>query len=168
MVQLSAFADEATDDFLGQVKYLASENVGHPQIETEDTATAIVRFAGGALGVIYGTTASWPGQLKRFEITGTKGTVVYLEDSFTTWQFAEEKPEDEQIRSRFGKVRELGGVADPAAISYENHKRNFQAFIDSLESGEDFNISGSEARKAVELILAIYESAKECKVVKLD
>ena len=32
MAQLSAFADEATDDFLGQVKYLASENVGHIEL----------------------------------------------------------------------------------------------------------------------------------------
>lgn len=141
--------------------------LGHPQIETEDTATAVVRFAGGALGVIYGTTASYPGRFKRLEITGTKGTVVYLEDSFTTWQFAEERPEDQQIREQFSKVKGLGSAADPAAISYENHKRNFQAFIDSLESGEDFNISGSEACKAVQVILAIYKSTKEHKAVKL-
>lgn len=141
--------------------------LGHPQIETEDTVTAVVRFAGGALGVIYGSTASWPGQLKRFEITGTKGTVVYLEDSFTTWQFADERPEDEQIRKQFGKVKGLGSVADPAAISHENHKRNFRAFIDSLDSSRDFCINSSEARKAVEVILAIYKSAKERKAVKL-
>ena len=141
--------------------------LGHPQIETEDTATAVVRFAGGALGVIYGSTASWPGRFKRLEITGTKGTVVYLEDSFTTWQFAEEGPEDEQIREQFGEVKGLGSVADPAAISHENHKRNFRAFIDSLDRGRDFCINSSEARKAVEVILAIYKSAKERKAVKL-
>ncbi|RKY09577.1 MAG: sugar phosphate isomerase/epimerase [Planctomycetota bacterium] len=32
MAQLSAFADEVTDDFLSQVKYLASENVGHIEL----------------------------------------------------------------------------------------------------------------------------------------
>jgi len=116
---------------------------------------------------IYGTTASYPGQFKRFEITGTKGTVVYLEDSFTVWQFADEKPEDEQIRKQFGQVKGLGGVADPAAISHDLHTRNFKAFIDALESGKDFPLSGTEARKAVELILAIYKSAKEQKLVRL-
>lgn len=141
--------------------------LGHPQIEAEDTATAVVRFAGGALGVIYGSTASWPGRFKRLEITGTKGTVVYLEDSFTTWQFADERPEDEQIREQFGEVKGLGSVADPAAISHENHRRNFEAFIESLDSGRDFCINSSEARKAVEVILAIYKSAKERKAVKL-
>ena len=141
--------------------------LGHPQIETEDTAVAVLRFSTGALGTIYGTTASYPGRFRQFEITGTKGTVVYLEDSFTTWQFADEKPQDEQIRKRFGQIQGPGGVADPAAISYENHTRNFKAFIDALESGGEFRISGAEARKAVELILAIYKSAREQRVVKL-
>ncbi|MHC4194780.1 MAG: Gfo/Idh/MocA family protein [Planctomycetota bacterium] len=132
-----------------------------------DTATAVLRFTSGALGVIYGTTASYPGRYKRFEITGTKGTVVYVEDSFQTWQFAEEGPEDEQIRGKFGKVKGGGSVAEPAAISCENHRRNFEAFLDSLEKGGGYCISGKEARKSVEVILAIYKSAAEEKCVRL-
>lgn len=141
--------------------------LGHPQIETEDTATAVLRYSNGALGVIYGTTASFPGQFRRFEITGTKGTVIMVEDSFTTWQFADETPEDEEVRKKFGEIEGGGGVSDPAAISHQNHTRNFQAFLDTLDSGEDFWIDGPEARKAVEVILAIYKSAKEQKPVKL-
>ena len=78
--------------------------IGHPQIETEDTAVAVLRYTNGALGIVYGTTASWPGQFRRFEITGTKGTVVQLENSFTVWKFADEKPEDDDIRKRFGGI----------------------------------------------------------------
>ncbi len=141
---------------------------GHPQIEAEDTAVAVLRYTNGALGVIYGTTASYPGQFRRFEITGTKGTVINVENSITVWQFADEKPEDEQIRKQFGEIEGGGGVADPAAISYENHTRNFKAFLDALESGEKFWIDGREARKAVEVILAIYKSAKEQKPVELS
>jgi len=141
---------------------------GHPQIEAEDTAVAVVRFAGGALGIIYGSTASYPGQFKRFEITGTEGTVVYLEDSFSVWQFREEKPEDYDIRRTFGQVKGPGGVADPAAITHENHTRNFRAFLDALEHDRDFTISGPEARKSVALIRAIYQSAQEKRLVELD
>ncbi len=141
--------------------------LGHPQIETEDTATAVLKYTTGALGVIYGTTASFPGQFRRFEITGTQGTVIMVEDSFTTWQFADEKPEDDEVRKKFGQIEGGGGVSDPAAISYQNHTRNFQAFLDALESGEDFWIDGTEARKAVEVILAVYEAAKTQKPVKL-
>ena len=140
---------------------------GHPQIETEDTAVAALRFANGAFGCIYGTTASWPGQLKRFEVTGTEGTVVYLEDSFTTWQFAKEEPDDEKIRALFCNAGGSGGAADPGAISHINHRKNFAAFIDALESKSDFTINGTEARKSVEVILAIYKSAREGIVVHL-
>lgn len=141
--------------------------LGH-KIETEDTAVAAVKYAGGALGLIYGTTASYPGQFRRFEITGTKGTVINVENSITVWQFADERPEDAEVRRRFMKIEGGGGVADPAAITHENHTRNFKAFLDALEKGERFWIDGAEARKAVEVILAIYRSAKEGRLVKLQ
>ncbi len=140
--------------------------LGH-KMETEDTAVAVMRYTNGALGIIYGTTASYPGQFRRFEITGTRGTVVNVENSITLWQFADERPEDKQIRRRFGRIEGGGGVSDPAAITHDNHTRNFKAFLDALESGGAFWISGTEARKAVEVILAIYKSAKEQRPVKL-
>ncbi len=141
--------------------------LGH-KIEAEDTAVAVLRYTNGALGVIYGTTASYPGQFRRFEITGTKGTVIQVENSFSVWQFADEKPEDEEIREKYGQIEGGGGVSDPAAITHDNHTRNFKAFLDTLETGEDFWINGTEARKAVEVILAIYKSAKEQTTVKLN
>jgi UDP-N-acetyl-2-amino-2-deoxyglucuronate dehydrogenase len=128
---------------------------------------AVLRDTSGALGIIYGTTASYPGQFRRFEITGTGGTAVNVENSITLWEFADKRPEDEEVRRQFMKIEGGGGVADPAAISYENHTRNFRAFLDALEKGEDFWISGPEARKAVEVILAIYKSAKEGGLVTL-
>ena len=144
-----------------------ADHLAH-DIEAEDTAVAALRFTNGALGLIYGTTASWPGQFKRFEITGTKGTVVYLEDSLTVWRFAEEKPEDKEIRQKYGSVQNTGGgMADPAAISYVGHRKNFQSFLNALETGGAFEISGAEGRKSIELVLAIYQSAKEKKLIRL-
>ena len=133
--------------------------LGH-KIETEDTSVAVVRFAGGALGVIYGTTASYPGQSRRIEITGTKGTAVYLDDSYAVWQFAEQKPEDKEILRKFGQTTgQDGGASDPTAIAYQGHKRNIEAFIDSLETGKPFILDAQQSRKAVELVLAIYKAA---------
>jgi len=90
-----------------------------------------------------------------------------VENSITVWQFADERPEDAEVLKKFGEIEGGGGVADPAAITHENHTRNFEAFLDALEAGEDFWIDGREARKAVEVILAIYKSAKDQKPIKL-
>jgi len=144
-----------------------ANNIGHPQIEAEDTAVAVLKFASGTLGMIYGSTASFPGQLKRLEITGTKGTAILVEDSFTAWQFEEEKPQDEQIRQKFAKTSAAGAVADPVAMSHEKHTLNIESFLKSLEQNSKFEIDGVEARKSVELIQAIYRSAKEQRIIKL-
>jgi predicted dehydrogenase len=133
---------------------------GH-SIEVEDTATAIVRFKNGALGGIYGSTASFPGQFRRIEITGTHGTVIQEENSFKVWQFADQTEEDLEILNRFNAIEGGGGVSDPAAIAYQPHQKNIAAFIQSIETGRPFAINGAEARKAVEIVLAIYASAKD-------
>ena len=138
---------------------------GHPQIETEDTAVSILQFKNKALGIIYGTTASYPGQFRRLEITGTKGTIVLVENSLQVWQFAEKHPDDEMILKSHGAIEGGGGVADPAAISYVNHAKNLAAFISSIESGRKFEIDGTEARKAVAIILNIYDSSKNHKII---
>ena len=49
-------------------------------IETEDTALAILEFAGGALGTLQATTAAYPGYPRRVEITGSEGTVILEQD----------------------------------------------------------------------------------------
>lgn len=132
---------------------------GHPQIETEDTAVSIVQFRNKALGVIYGTTASYPGQFRRLEITGTKGTIVLVENSLHVWQFTDMEEEDTKIIQKYGKIEGGGGVSDPAAISYTNHAKNIAAFIAAIEKGIPFEIDGNEARKSVALILDIYQAA---------
>jgi len=132
-------------------------------IEVEDTAVCILRFKRGPLGMIYGTTASFPGQFRRLEITGTKGTVIQVENSFRVWQFSEPQDVDKEIVSESGIIEGGGGVSDPAAIPFEPHAKNISAFISSVGTGKPFEIDGREARKAVEIILAVYKSASEKK-----
>jgi UDP-N-acetyl-2-amino-2-deoxyglucuronate dehydrogenase len=139
--------------------------LGHPKIEVEDTAVAILKFKNKALGMIYGSTTSFPGQFRRLEITGTKGTVIMEENSFKVWQFAEPVEEDDEIIKTYSTIEGGGGVADPMAIPFEPHARNIAAFINSIEEDKTFEIDGEEARKSVEIVLGIYKSAKEHKEV---
>lgn len=140
--------------------YAYTATLGH-DIEAEDTATAILKFKNKALGSIYGSTASFPGQPRRIEITGTKGTAVLEDNNIKVWQFSVETKNDEEIRTQYATNEHAGGAADPSAIPFELHAKNIAAFISAVETGTPFEIDGNEARKAVEIVLAMYTSAKE-------
>lgn len=149
--------------FMGPVVSVQAEasTLIHDRIEVEDTAVAVLRFANGALGVIEGSTAVFPGFMKRIEISGSGGSVVLEEEDLKLWQFAEESYIDDEIRSRFqSKTVSGGGVSDPKAIGYHGHQHQFEDFCNSLRSGTAPLVDGREARKSVEIILAIYASAK--------
>jgi predicted dehydrogenase len=45
------------------------------------------------------------------------------------------------------------------AINFEGHLRQIQDFIDGIREQRPFFIEGAEARKAVALVRAIYDSA---------
>ena len=103
--------------------------LAHP-MEAEDTAAAVLRFEGGALGAIYATTASYPGRPKRMEITGTKGTYIY-EDSGH-------------------------GISRPDQLEYAGHMACFEAFAESFAGGAPYPIDGAAARVPIDLITRIY------------
>ncbi len=142
--------------------------LAHQGIEVEDTAVAVLRFRNGAFGVIEGSTAAYPGFLKRVELSGMGGSAVIEEEDLKVWDFREKKPKDEEIRTRFmGRTATGGGAADPSAIGFHGHTMQFEDFIRALDEKGTPLVDGTEARKAVEIILAIYESARSGKEVKL-
>lgn len=148
-------------DLMGDITEVRgfSETLGHEHCDTEDTSVAIFKFATGALGFLHGTTASWPGGEKRFEITGTAGTAIYLEDGFSKWQFRDEQPQDATIRKTF-KPSAASGAANPAAMTHINHAKNISDFVKAIENKKPFALDGETARKSIELILKIYNAAK--------
>ena len=149
--------------FVGPVSEVSSyaATLAHERIEVEDTAAAVLKFSSGAIGVIEGTTSAYPGFLKKVEICGSKGCITMEEESITTWKFAEEQPEDEEIRRRYGSSTQTGGGAsDPKAIGYHGHKMLFEAFVNSIRENKPFELDGVEGKKSVEIIEAIYRSAK--------
>ena len=149
--------------FMGDVTevFALTATLAHERIEVEDTGAAVLKFANGAIGVIEGTTSAYPGFLKKIEICGSKGCITMEEENITTWKFAEENNEDEKIRQNYGSITQTGGGAsDPATISYRGHKLLFEAFVNALREDKPVDIDGAEGRKSVEIIEAIYRSAK--------
>ncbi|MDP4224158.1 MAG: Gfo/Idh/MocA family oxidoreductase [Bacteroidota bacterium] len=142
--------------------------LGHKNIEVEDSVVASLRFSNSALGVIEASTAINPGFYRRMEILGTRGSVITEEENVAVWKFDEEKDDDRKIREKYsGEHRSGGGVSDPKAISDVGHLRQILDIIKSIDNGHLPAIDSIEARKAVEIVLAIYESARKNKVVYL-
>ena len=156
--------------FMGDIDQVCglTATLAHERIEVEDVGSAIVRFANGAIGTLEATTSVFPGLLKKTEIHGTGGSAIIEQDSILLWDFKEPQPEDEQLLKQFGaSSASSGGAADPSAISFVGHQRQFEDFISAITTGTDPLVDGREGRKSVELILAIYQSNWEGKRITL-
>ncbi|NMC18884.1 MAG: Gfo/Idh/MocA family oxidoreductase [Thermogutta sp.] len=142
--------------------------LAHERIEVEDVAVALLRFECGALGVIEATTAAYPGYLKRIELHGDRGSAVMEEEDIVKWDFAEVRPQDEEIRRKMAeKVSGGGGASDPAAIGHHGHAMQFADVVQAVQEGRKPLIDGHEGRRSVELIMAVYQSAETGKIVQL-
>jgi predicted dehydrogenase len=139
------------------------------RLEVEDTCVAILRFRDGTLGQILATTAMFPGQLRRILVGGRDGTAEILEEQLTDWRFREPSPDDDATRSLHGAGSSTsGGAADPMAINYACHTRNFAAFVAALREGRSPALDALEGRKAVAIVTACYKSARTGRPVKVE
>lgn len=131
------------------------------RLEVEDSCVAVLKLRNGGLGQLLAATSLFPGQLRRFLFGGRNGTAEILEEQLVTWQFREAAADDEATRQRFGGSSSTsGGAADPMAINYTCHTRNFESFIEAIREGRKPALDGVEGRKAVAIIEACYRSAR--------
>ncbi|MFA6568425.1 MAG: Gfo/Idh/MocA family oxidoreductase [Victivallales bacterium] len=139
----------------------------HKSIEVEDTVVAMLKFKNNSLGTIEASTACAPGFPRRVELSGTKGSVMLEDDRIIRWTFADERPEDEEIRRVCGLGEgQRGGSSDPSAISPEGHGRQISELAEAILNGHGLTTPGAEGKRAVELICAVYESARTGTTIK--
>jgi predicted dehydrogenase len=136
------------------------------EMQTEDTACAVLTFGHGGLGVIQGATSSWPGDRARVELHGDRGTIVLEEGRIVRWQLADASAEEEQAMLNL-ETQQGSGAADPTAIGYEMHRRQLVDLIEAIQQGRPPAIQGAEARRSVEIIRAIYVAASEQRLIAL-
>lgn len=132
-------------------------------IETEDTACAAVLFKSGALGMIQGSTATsndWP---VKVEIVGTGGKAVLESGKLTFWE-GESKLTDDLLTPL---DREFSDGWAPGEHFGAAHRRQLNLIVKALQDGETPPFPGREARKAVDIILGIYESERRGARVQL-
>lgn len=150
---------------VGDVKRVSASAacLAHDNIEVEDTAVAILEFENGARGVIQGSTACWSstGHPAEVHICGSEGSVFMTDESYRVWDFKNPSEEDNWVYQNLMDNAETGlGANDPKAINFIGHQKNFEDVVDAIENNREPLVTGSEALRAVSLILAIYESAQ--------
>ena len=131
-------------------------------IQTEDTLTAVLEYENGAIGTIQATTSVAPGYGRRIEICGSKGSIVLCEDTIEICDVeGENKPISDLKKGHATASR-------PDGIDSSLHALQLRDFIKAVQMGEKPWIDANEGKKSVDIICAIYESARSGKKVYLD
>jgi predicted dehydrogenase len=125
-------------------------------IEAEDAASASVRFHSGAVGSILVTTDAAKDYPTRVEIIGTEGRVTLENNVVTLFEGKGELGDDLLSEDDLNTVRDW----KPAEKFGEGHRRQLRLIFEALANGSVPPVPGREARKAVDVILGIYESAR--------
>lgn len=135
-------------------------------IDAEDFGCAIVEFASGAVGIIEGTADVYPKNLNEtLSLFGEKGSVVIgglAVNKIETWRFSDAQ----QVGDTEDVVLDPN-ASDPPTVYGFGHSALFKDVLDAIESGREPLVSGEKGKKALDIILAIYESQKTGKPVDL-
>ncbi len=131
-------------------------------IEVEDTGVAALRWRSGAVGTLNVTMLTYPKNLEgSITILGEKGTVriggVAVND-IQHWEFAEPRPEDEEVAQASYATTSVYGFGHP--LYYDN-------VINTLRGEAEPETSGREGLRSLELLIAMYLSARDGKRVAL-
>ena len=129
-------------------------NILH-NIESEDTALAVLEFASGAKGTLLATTAAYPGYPRRLEITGTEGTVVLEQDRIIT---ADLRRKQESLVSA-DSGDQNPSASSPVVSDVRGHRNAIEDFISAIETNGTPVCDGVEGRSSLALVEAIYQSA---------
>ncbi|MDA0746094.1 MAG: Gfo/Idh/MocA family oxidoreductase [bacterium] len=128
-------------------------------IEVEDTAVANLKYKSGAFGTIVGTTSCNPGEASRTELHGKRGTITLSGTKITRWATTSEEDGRAQDKFEPKQIAAHGNVGAASAVA-PGHDWLINDMTQAVKENREPYIPGESARKAVDLILAIYESAR--------
>jgi UDP-N-acetyl-2-amino-2-deoxyglucuronate dehydrogenase len=147
------------------------------QMEAEDAALAVLRFASGAVGTVVASTAVFPGFAQRLEISGTSGTVVVEDGEITRCELSasaaasgpSESSEPSESSGLAGLARPAGrasAAATPTGLDIASHAAQISDLLDAIQEGHEPSVTGEDGRAALEIVCAVYESARQGRPVR--
>ena len=131
-------------------------------IEVEDTGVAALKWRNGAMGTLNVTMLTYPKNLEgSITILGEKGTVRIggvAVNEIQQWTFAEPHPMDAGREDASYQTTSVYGFGHP--LYYDN-------VIRTLRGEAEPETDGREGLKSLELLIAMYLSARDGKRVNL-
>ncbi|ROZ98990.1 Gfo/Idh/MocA family protein [Gordonia sp. OPL2] len=139
-------------------------------IETEDSASALVTFESGATATITATTALSHNLGNRVTIVGASGAVGSVlefpeghEGVNELWTVDGETDFLPVFGSDVAAQQDIGDINSRLTPF---HAVQVQDFVDAVREGRRPMVTGSDARASLEIVCAIYESARTGRPVK--
>ena len=140
-----------------------TDQLMHPFIQAEDLGIALIKFSGGSYGIIEGTTNVYPQNLEEtLYLFGTGGTVKaggHSVNIIEEWLFADGLDDAREVKDTFRE--------NPPNVYGFGHTPLYADVIEAIGEDRDPYITAQDGKRALELVLAIYQSAAEGKPVKL-
>jgi UDP-N-acetyl-2-amino-2-deoxyglucuronate dehydrogenase len=131
-------------------------------IQVEDTGVANIRWRSGALGSVSVTMLSYPRNLEgSLTILGEKGTARIggvAVNEIQHWEFEDSDEDDRKVKDASYETTSVYGFGHP--LYYKN-------VIECLRGSAEAETDGREGLKSLELLIAIYLSARDGRVVSL-
>jgi UDP-N-acetyl-2-amino-2-deoxyglucuronate dehydrogenase len=131
-------------------------------IEVEDTGVVNIKWRSGALGSMNVTMLTYPKNLEgSITIIGEKGTVRVggvAVNEIQHWEFAEAEPEDASVKDASYQTTSVYGLGHP--LYYEN-------VVATLRGEAEPETDGREGLRSLELLIGIYQSARDGRPVAL-
>ncbi|WP_133126944.1 Gfo/Idh/MocA family protein [Legionella nagasakiensis] len=132
------------------------------KIQAEDSGVMNIRWRNGAMGSVNVTMLTYPKNLEgSITILGEKGTVRVgglAVNEIQHWEFADKRPEDEQIKEASYQTTSVYGFGHP--LYYDN-------VINSLQGTAEPLVDGREGLTSLELLIAAYRAARDNQTVHL-
>lgn len=130
--------------------------LAHERIEVEDTVAATVRFASGAIGTITATTAAYPGRTVRLLVNGDKGIALVENEELAYFHALDREPADSPGT---GDTANQAGSFEKLDF-HDGHRAHYVDFMAAVHDGRRPRVTSADARTALAVVLAVYESAR--------
>ena len=139
-----------------------TDRLHHDYIEAEDLGIALIKFKNGSYGMIEGTTNVYPRNLEEtLYLFGEKGTVKAGGQSVNIieeWRFSDCLDNPEDVMRKYHE--------NPPNVYGYGHTPLYEDVISAIEEGREPYVSAEAGRRALELVLAIYKSAAEERIIR--